>query len=70
MDGEENVRIFACRQENVIIKKSADVLKFRSRSTVMALLSATCDLPQNAIPATKSRFGRPPKTTKHTDDLL
>ena len=27
MDGEEKVRIFACRQENVIIKKSADILK-------------------------------------------
>ena len=36
----------------------------------MALLAAARDLTQNAIPATKSRFGRPPKTTKHTDDLL
>ena len=27
MNGEEKVRIFACRQENVIIKKSTDVLK-------------------------------------------
>ena len=36
----------------------------------MALLAAACDLPKDVIPATKSRFGRPPKTTKHTDDLL
>ena len=36
----------------------------------MALLAAAHDLTQNAIPVTNSRFGRPPKTTKHTDDLL
>ena len=37
----------------------------------MALLAAARDLPQNVIlAATKSRFRRPPKTTKHTDDLL
>ena len=36
----------------------------------MALLAAARDLPQDAFPATKSRFGRPPKTTKHTGDLL
>ena len=27
MDGKENVRIFACRQENVTTKKSANVLR-------------------------------------------
>ena len=42
----------------------------RSKSSVMMLFPAARDLPQDAIPATKSRFGRPPKTTKHTDDLL
>ena len=36
----------------------------------MTLLAAARDLPQDAIPSTKSRSGRPPKTTKHTDDLL
>ena len=36
----------------------------------MALLTAARDLPQDAIPATKSRFGRSWKTTIHTDDLL
>ena len=36
----------------------------------MALLAVARDQPQDAIPATKSRSGRPPKTTKHTDDLL
>ena len=36
----------------------------------MALLAAARDLPQDAIPSTKSRFGRLPKTTKHTDYLL
>ena len=42
----------------------------RSRSTVMTLLAAARDLTQNAIPVTKSRFGRQPRTTKQTDDLL
>ena len=36
----------------------------------MVLLAAARDLTQNAIPVTKSRFGRQPRTTKHTDDLL
>ena len=36
----------------------------------MVLLAAARDLPQDAFPAIKSRFGRPPKTTKHTGDLL
>ena len=31
----------------------------------MALLAAARDLHQDTIPATKSRFGRPQKTTKH-----
>ena len=39
-------------------------------TTVMALFAAARDLTQNAIPVTKSRFGRPAKTTKHTDDFL
>ena len=65
MDGEEKVRIFAWRQENVTTKKSADILRDQGH-----LLAAARDMPQDAIPATKSRFGRPPKTTKHTDDLL
>ena len=36
----------------------------------MALLADARDQPQDAIPATKSRSGRSPKATKHTDDLL
>ena len=36
----------------------------------MALLAVARNLTQNAIPVTKSRFGRPPKTTIHTDNLL
>ena len=36
----------------------------------MVLLAAARVLSQDAIPATKSRSGRPPKITKHTDDLL
>ena len=66
---KEKVRIFEWRQENVTTKKVCRRTK-RSRSTVMALLAAARDLTQNASPVTKSRFGRPPKTTKHTDDLL
>ena len=31
----------------------------------MAFLVAARDLPQDVIPATKSRSGRPPKTTKN-----
>ena len=36
----------------------------------MVMLPAARDLSQDDILATKSRFGRPPKTTKHTDDFL
>ena len=36
----------------------------------MALLAAARDLPPDAISATKSRFRRPPKTAKYTDDLV
>ena len=32
-------------------------------------LAVARDLPQNVIPATKPRSGRPPKTSKHTDDV-
>ena len=35
----------------------------------MTFLTAARDLPQNVIPATKPRSGRPPKTSKHTHDL-
>ena len=35
----------------------------------MTLLAAARDLPQNVIPATKPRSGRPPKTSKHLDDV-
>ena len=61
MDGEEKVRIFAWRQENVTTKKVCRRTK-RSRSSVMALLAAEHDQPQDAIPATKSRSGRPANT--------
>ena len=36
----------------------------------MVFVAAARDLCQDAIPATKSRSGRPLKTSKHTDDLL
>ena len=36
----------------------------------MTLLAAAHDLPQNVMLATKPRCGRPPKTSKHTDDVL
>ena len=64
MDGKEKVRIFAWRQENVTTKKICRRTK-RSRSSVMAFLVAAHDLPQDAIPATKSRLDdhrRPPNT--------
>ena len=35
----------------------------------MTLLAAARDLPQNIIPATKPRSGRPPQTFKHIDDV-
>ena len=35
----------------------------------MTLLAVARDLPQDGIPATKSRSGRPPKTSKLTDDV-
>ena len=40
-----------------------------ARSSVMTFLAAARDLPQNVIPVTKPRSGRPPKTSKHTDDV-
>ena len=36
----------------------------------MVLLAAARDLHEDAIPATQSRSGRLPETSKHTDDLL
>ena len=36
-----------------------------ARSSVMTLLAAAPNLPQNVIPANKPRSGRPPKTSKH-----
>ena len=36
----------------------------------MVLLAAARDLHKDVIPSTKSRSGRRPKTSKHTDDLL
>ena len=56
MDGEEKVRILAWRQENVTTKKVCRRTK-RSRSSVIALLAAARDQPQDAIPATKSQSG-------------
>ena len=69
MDGEEKVRILAWRQENLTTKKIYRRTK-RARSSVMVLLAAARDLHQDALPATKSRSGRRPTTSKHTDDLL
>ena len=39
------------------------------RSSVMTLLAAARDQPQNVIPATKPRSGPPPKTSKHPDSV-
>ena len=35
----------------------------------MTFLAAARDLPQNVIPDNKTRSGRPPKTSKHTDGV-
>ena len=59
MDGEEKVRILVLTQENVIIRCTE-----RARSSVMTLLAAAPDLPQDVTHATKTRSGRPPKTYK------
>ena len=48
------------------MKKSADVLRVQGHLS----LAAAHDLPQNVMLATKPRCGRPPKTSKHTDDVL
>ena len=42
----------------------------RTSSSVMTLLAAALDLSLDAIPAIKPRSGRPPKTSKDTDDVL
>ena len=41
----------------------------RARSPVMTFLAAARDLLQDVIPANKPRSARPPKTSKHTDDV-
>ena len=38
-----------------------------ARSSVMTILAAARDIPQNVIPGNKPRSGRPPKTSKHID---
>ena len=40
-----------------------------ARSYVMTLLVTARDLPQDVIPAIKPQSGRPPKTSKHTNDV-
>ena len=68
MNDEAKVRILAWGQENVIMKKICRRTK-SARSSVMTFLAAAHDLLQNVIPATKPRSGRPPKTSKHTDNV-
>ena len=68
IDGKENVRILAWRQENVIMKKSADVLRAQGH-TVMILLAAARHLLQDVILANKPQSGRPQNTSNHTDDV-
>ena len=69
MNDEAKDRILAWRQENVIMKKICRRTK-SARSSVMTFLAAARDLLQNVIPATKPLSGRPPKTSKHTDDVV
>ena len=69
MDGEEKARILAWRQENVTIKEIC-IRTNRAKSSVMALLAAARDLPQDVTPAIKHRSGRPRKTSRHTNDVL
>ena len=71
MDGEEKVRILAWRQENVIMKKSSDVLRGQGylwwpcwllhvTYPKMSLLLPRLDLDDNQ---------RPANTSKHTVDV-
>ena len=52
MDGKENVRILAWKQENVIMKKICRCTK-RARSPVMTFLAAGRDLLRDVIHANK-----------------
>ena len=67
-DGEK-ARIFAWRQENVPIKVICEQ-SGRGKATIMRLLAAAEDLPNNTVP--KHKFGRKrkKKTSPHTDTII
>ena len=66
---EEKARILAWKQENVPIKVICE-RNGRGKATIMRLLAAAKDLPNNSIPKLKFGGGRKKKTSPHTDTII
>jgi hypothetical protein len=65
----KKARIIAWRDENVSIKEICR-RSSRAKLSVMAPLAAARKFPDNVVPPTKPKSGRPRKTSKGTDALL
>ena len=65
---EEKSRIFAWRQEHVPIKVICE-RSGRGKATIMRLLAAAKDLPNNTVPKHKFGGGRK-KTSPHSDTIV
>jgi len=65
---EEKVRILAWRQENVPIKVTSE-RSGRGKATIMRLLAAGKDLPNNTVPKHEFGGGRK-KTSPYTDTII
>ena len=66
---EEKARIFSWRQENVPIRVINEQ-SGREKVTIMRLLAAAIDLPNNTVPKHKFGGGRKKKTSPHTDTII
>ena len=66
---EEKARILAWRQENVPIKVICE-WSGRGKPTIMSLLAAAKDLPNNTVPKHKFGGGRKKKTSPNTDTII
>ena len=66
---EEKARILAWRQENLPMKIICE-RSGRGKATIMRLLAAAEDLPNNTVPKHKFGAGRKKKTAPHTDTII
>ena len=66
---EYKARILAWRQENVPIKVICE-RSGRGKATIMRLLTAAKDHPNNTVPKHKFGGGRKKKTSPHTNSII